>query len=70
MAFDRCVDQCLNDPAFIALSVVFNIPLCTFGRVAWLGWYFSGVIVGKIIVAKRKLSRKKCSPLSEDQGSQ
>ena len=33
-----------------------NIGLthCTVGRVVQLGWYFTGVIVGKIIVVEKK----------------
>jgi len=36
----------------------------------WLGWYFTGVIVGKNIVVKKKQSRKKCLPVCRDLGSQ
>ena len=43
--------------------------LCTVGRVAQLGWYFTGVIVGKIIMVEKKQSRKKCLPIPRELGS-
>ena len=36
----------------------------TVGRVAWLGWYFKGVIVEKVIVVKKKELRHKRSTIS------
>ena len=42
----------------------------TVGRVAWLGWYFTGVIDGKIIVMKKNQPRKKCFPVSKQLGLQ
>jgi len=36
----------------------------------WLGWYFTGVIVGKIILVEKRRSKKKRPPVSKDLGSQ
>lgn len=45
--------------------------LCTAGRVARLGWYFTGIIdYRKIIMVRKKQSRKKCLTIPEDLGSQ
>jgi len=47
-----------------------TVNKCTLGRVVWLGWYFTGVIVGKIILVEKRWSKKKHPPVSKDLGSQ
>jgi len=49
---------------------VCTVNKCTVGRVVRLGWYFAGVIVGKIVVVEKRESKKKCLLVSKDLDSQ
>ena len=55
-------------PFFQTTPLLPSVTWCTVGRVVWLGWYFTGVIVEKNMT-KKKQSRKKCSPISKGVGS-
>ena len=63
------LDQAAQGPIQLDHEVsIRTVNKCTAGRIAQITWYFTVVIVGKIIMVEKRQSKKKCSPISEDLG--